>query len=189
MLGGTSVPSVSASVALSLEMGALSSQVERVPEGEMMKCLKVIVSVVIVGWTGLACSDGPSQRPPDSEQVLAQAIDQGAPTQSIGMAPTVLGAISLATYADALKDGELRAREVVLQPGATIAVHSHDSRPAVVYVLEGELVEHRSDSEDPVIRRQGDVYFEGPEVVHWSENLSPNRVRVLAVDIISNDPE
>jgi len=105
------------------------------------------------------------------------------------MASTVLGTMSLAGYPDVLKDGELRVREVVLEPGARIAVHSHESRPAIVYVIEGEVVEHRSDSKDPVIRRQGDVYFEGADVVHWLENTSSNRVRALAVDIIPKAPE
>lgn len=156
----------------------------------MMKHLSVIVSFAIVGWTAPAHSqDVKPKVVHDAEYSVAQEIEQGGPTQTTGLVSTVLGAMSLEKYFEALKGRYLRAREVVLLPGGKIAVHTHDRRPAVVYVLEGEVVEHRSDSEEPVIRRQGDTYFEPFGVVHWLENISPNRVRVLAVDIAPSDPE
>ena len=148
-----------------------------------MKHLIVIVSFAIVGWTAPAYSQ-------DAESSSAQEIEQGGPTKTIGIeTSTILGAISLEAYPETLKGSQLRAREVVLLPGAKIAVHTHSHRPTVVYVMEGELVEHRSDSEKPVIRRQGDTYFETLGVVHWVENTSPNRTKVLAVDILSSDLE
>jgi quercetin dioxygenase-like cupin family protein len=101
----------------------------------------------------------------------------------------VLGAIPLAAYGTALEGGALRAREIDLPPGAKIAAHAHDGRPALVHVLEGELVEHRNDSETPLIHRQGDTYFEGPRLVHSIENVSGNPVRVFAVDILPPQQE
>jgi hypothetical protein len=80
-------------------------------------------------------------------------------------------------------------REVVLSPGAKIRVHGHNQRPAIAYVLEGELVDHRSDSEHPLVRQQGDSYFEGPGVVHWVENVSNHRVRVISVDIVPTNAQ
>ena len=148
-----------------------------------MKHLIVIVSFAIVGWTAPAYSQ-------DADSNIAQEFEQSGPTKTIGIeTPTILGAISLEAYPETLKRSQLRAREVVLLPGAKIAVHTHSHRPTVVYVLEGELVEHRNDSEMPVIRRQGDTYFETLGVVHWVENTSPNRTKVLAVDILSSDLE
>jgi len=156
----------------------------------MMKHLIVIVGLAVVGWTAPAYSqDVEPKVVPDAQYSVAQEIEQGGPTQTTGIESTVLGTIPLEKYFEALKGSNLRAREVVLLPGARIAVHRHDRRPAVVYVLEGEVVEHRSDSEEPMIRRQGDTYFETFGVVHWLENISPNRVRVLAVDIAPSNPE
>lgn len=155
-----------------------------------MKHLILIVSFTIVGWTAPAYSQDEKPRVlPDVEYRIAQEIEQRAPTETTGIESSILGAISLEAYLGTLKGGNLRVREVVLLPGAKIAVHAHNHRPAVVYVLEGELVEHRNGSEKSLIRRQGDTYFEGPGVVHWSENVSPNRVRVLALDIVPSDLE
>jgi len=78
----------------------------------------------------------------------------------------------------------LRAREIVIAPGGVIAVHEHNTRPGVAYILEGEIVEHRNDSDKPVLRRPGDAAFERTGVAHWWENRSDKPVRALVVDIV-----
>ena len=154
-----------------------------------MKHFIVIVSFTIVGWTAPAYSqDAEPKVVPDAEYSIARELEQDGPTETTGIeTSTVLGAVSLAADFEALKDRKLRAREVVLLPGAKVAVHMHDRRPGVLYVLEGELVEHRNDSEKPVVRRQGETSFERLGVVHWWENVSPNKARVLVVDIVPHD--
>lgn len=148
-----------------------------------MKHLMVIAGLAIAGWTAPAWSQ-------DSEQLIAEAIAQGAPTQTTGVEVTVVpGVIPLGAYFESLQGSRFRARVIVLLPGAKIAVHAHDKRPGMVHVLEGEMVEHRSDSREPVIRRQGDTFYEGPGLVHWSENVSPDPVRIFAADILPGDPE
>lgn len=143
-----------------------------------MKQLIVIVSLIIFGWTAPAWSQ-------DVEALLAEAIANGAPTETTGIEVTLIpGAIPLGSYNTALEGSQLRAREIVLLPGGRIAVHSHDKRAAIAYVLEGELVEHRSDADGPIVRRQGDTFIEGPGLVHWSENASSEPARVIAVDIL-----
>ncbi len=148
-----------------------------------MKYHIIVVGLSIACWMAPAYSQ-------TTEPKTAQAIAQGAPTKTTGIeASTVLGKVPLENFFEGLGNKSLRAREVILLPGARIAIHTHDRRPAIAYVLEGELIEHRSDRKVPVIRRQGDAYFETFGVVHWLENTSPNRARVFAVDIIPGAPE
>lgn len=150
-----------------------------------MKYLVAIASLATIGWTSHGRPRAEtSQSLPDTESVIAREIARGAPRESTGMESDILGAIPLEAYGRTLEGGEFRLREVVLLPGAKIRVHGHDDRPAIAYVLEGELVEHRNDSEEPLIRRMGDHYFEGPGVVHWVENVSGSRVRVISTDIV-----
>ncbi len=54
----------------------------------------------------------------------------------------------------------------------------------MAYVLEGELIEHRSDESAPVTRRAGAAAFEKTGVVHWWANESSRVARVLVVDIV-----
>lgn len=146
------------------------------------------VAIIVFGAVGLnvaACSQDQVQDvPTDVDRDIAREIEQGAPTESTGLESAVLGAIPLDAYPATLAGGSLRAREVVLLPGAKIRVHAHHQWPALVYVVEGEVVEHRNDSEGPLIRRQGDTYFEGHGVVHWLENNSPDIARAFSVDIV-----
>lgn len=139
--------------------------------------------------TGSAFAQNGPAAPTETNSIIELSSESGSATGSAGIETTVLGTIPLAAYQEALEGGALRAREVVLPPGAKIEAHRHDQRPAVAHVLEGEIVEYRSDSDAPVIRRAGDTYFEGPDLVHWLENVSPNPVRVFSVDIVPNSSE
>lgn len=95
----------------------------------------------------------------------AEELLRSGPSETSGLESQVVGSVPLESFPSTLIQGHLRGREVVLAPGGKIAVHVHDVRPAIVYVLEGEMVEHRNDSETSLVRRQGDIYLEGPGVV------------------------
>lgn len=138
------------------------------------------------GW--VLAQNGPAA-PAETKPIIELSSESGGATGSASIETTVLGTIPLAAYQEALEGGALRAREVVLPPGAKIEAHRHDQRPAVAYVLEGEIVEYRSDSDAPLIRRAGDAYFEGPGLVHWLENVSKSPVRVFSVDIVPDSSE
>ncbi len=156
----------------------------------MMKHLIVIAGLAIMGWAAPALSQEAEPKvAPDTASILAKAIKNGAPTQTSGIESTVLGNIPLEAIAEITRTGKLRTRELVILPGGKIAVHSHDKRPVVVHVLEGELVEHRAGTKEPIVRRQGETYFEELGIVHWSENVTKSPTRVLAIDIIPADPE
>ena len=156
-----------------------------------MKHLIVILSFAVFGLVSPASSqDVEPKAMPDTGRLIAEALEKGAPTKSTGIEASVIpGVFPLDIYFEGLKGRKLRAREIVIQPGGKVVVHSHDKRPAVAHVLEGEVVEHRSDSDEPIIRRKGDTFYEGPGLVHWSENVSSNPVRIFAVDILPGDPE
>jgi len=89
----------------------------------------------------------------------------------------------------ALKKGfsgptENRGVTSVTPVGGVIAVHEHQQRPGVAYIIEGEIIEHRNDQNDPLVRRPGDAAFEKTGVVHWWENRSDKPVRALVVDVV-----
>lgn len=155
-----------------------------------MRFINRIVTFTFTLWIGTALGgEDHASVTPDYDEMIAQEIADGAPVDNSGIEGSVLGAIDLASYANMLEGGQLRARELTLLPGGRIGVHAHNHRPAIVYVLEGEFIEHRSDSPEPLVRRKGDTFFEGPGLVHWSENISDQPVRALAVDIVPAQPE
>ena len=56
-----------------------------------------------------------------------------------------------------------------------------------VYILEGEIYEHRDGVAKPVLHRNGDVAMEKTGVTHWWENKSAKPARALVVDIVPAD--
>lgn len=79
----------------------------------------------------------------------------------------------------------LRMRMLTIEPGGFVPTHYHDDRPSIVYVLQGELIEHNSFCSEPVLHRAGDWTAEfGPFVGHWWENRGTQTAIVLSADVI-----
>lgn len=136
------------------------------------------------GWAG----DGPAVVPERERQVARDIAAEGPQANRGVESVTRLGGILIESEFPGAKGKELRARELVIAPGGVIAVHRHESRPGLAYILEGEIVEHRNDAERPLLRKAGDVSFEKTGVIHWWENVSDAPVRALVVDIVDAEP-
>src|SRR5215210_2000837 len=80
---------------------------------------------------------------------LGVAVGQStAPTENKGIkvgAPTVL---NLDQEVEGVEGRQLRMRTVTVEPGGVVGVHSHKGRPAVAYVVQGTLTEHREGGGD-----------------------------------------
>ena len=70
-------------------------------------------------------------------------------------------------------------REFLLEPGARIGGHLHDSIEHGQLVLEGEMTISLAGEEHVV--REGDSVYIPPNVEHWYENRGKGRVRFVCV--------
>lgn len=122
---------------------------------------------------------------PEQEKEAAQRLLADGPTETRGVESALeLGRVSLAGELPGADGKVMRARQFVLAPGAQIAVHEHQQRPGVAYVLEGELTEYRNDQSGPIRRGVGAVAFERTGVVHWWKNETDRPARALVVDVV-----
>ena len=161
--------------------------------------MKTSVSVrrpwLLLCGLGLAClsvqahdKDAGPQVVPDAERVLAPGQNLAGPAQNRGIrSVTPIGAVVLDGEIAEVRGRQMRARELVIEPGGVVAVHRHDARPGVAYILEGEIVEHRSDQPQPLLRKQGDAAFEKTGLTHWWENRTQKPVRALVIDIVPSE--
>jgi len=125
---------------------------------------------------------------PQQERDNAQQLDVEGPTETSGIESLImLGAIELSSEFEALEGYTLRAREIIIAPGGQVAVHQHDARPGLAYIIEGDMVEYRNDQNEPILRSAGAVSFEKTGVVHWWKNESSNNARALVVDIVPEE--
>ncbi|SNS98501.1 cupin domain-containing protein [Pseudomonas segetis] len=87
-------------------------------------------------------------------------------------------------YGAPLLERRMRCRLLECHPGGTIVLHSHENRPALLYVLEGSGEEHSNKSKDTVIWKAGDCFAEYNDTEHWIKNLSVNApLKVLTFDL------
>ncbi len=126
---------------------------------------------------------------PEAEKEAArQKLFAEGPDKSAGISAVhKLGHVALGGEFDAIEGRVIRAREIIFEPGAVVAVHQHQGRPGVAYIIEGEITEHRVDADgqtSTTVKQAGEVALEWTGVVHWWHNESGKTVRALVVDIV-----
>jgi quercetin dioxygenase-like cupin family protein len=101
-----------------------------------------------------------------------------------GVTDTVLAAIDLEKEPANIKERQLRFRKLTVEPGGIVPWHSHDDRPAIIYVAEGEIVEYASNCADPIVHKAGDIRPETHGTSHWWQNLGNKTVILFVGDVL-----
>lgn len=96
----------------------------------------------------------------------------------------VIASTDLAAEKVMLKEHLFRARRLVIQPGGIVPWHSHDERPAMIYVVKGEIHEYASNCAVPILHKAGDVARESKGTSHWWQNGGKGAVELISVDIL-----
>ena len=104
------------------------------------------------------------------------------PTENVGQSDQLLRSIDLSTELDSTKGRPLRMRKVTLQPGGVLGLHNHVDRPAVTYLLQGQMTYHQEGKPD-LVANPGDGFAEGRATTHWAENTGKVPAIWIAVDI------
>jgi quercetin dioxygenase-like cupin family protein len=101
-----------------------------------------------------------------------------------GVTDNVLSALDLAGEKIAAKGYTMRVRKLVIQPGGIVPWHSHEARPALIYVVSGQIYEYASNCAVPILHKAGEVSRETKETSHWWKNTSNAPVTLLSFDIL-----
>jgi quercetin dioxygenase-like cupin family protein len=107
--------------------------------------------------------------------------------KAVGVTDVTLGAIDLAKQPAAIKDRELRFRKLTIAPGGIVPWHSHDDRPALIFVQQGEIIEYASNCAEPILHKAGDIRPEVFGTSHWWKNDGKETV-ILYVGDVRKDP-
>ena len=111
-------------------------------------------------------------------------VRQPATHAAKGVTDTVLAAIDLEKEPANIKERQLRFRKLTIEPGGVVPWHSHDDRPAIIYVAEGEIVEYASNCADPIVHKAGDIRPETHDTSHWWQNLGNKTVILFVGDVL-----
>jgi quercetin dioxygenase-like cupin family protein len=103
-----------------------------------------------------------------------------------GVTDTVIASIDVAKEPARINDRLFRLRKLVIQPGGVVPWHSHGDRPAIIYIIEGEIHEYASNCAVPIVHGPGDVTTETSGVSHWWKNLGDKPVVLLSADLLKD---
>jgi quercetin dioxygenase-like cupin family protein len=103
----------------------------------------------------------------------------------VGVTDTVIAMIDVAQE-QGIKDRKFRMRKLVIEPGGIVPWHSHAERPAIIYIIEGQIEEYASNCAAPIVHKAGDVVAETKDVSHWWKNLGDTTVVLLSADLLKD---
>jgi quercetin dioxygenase-like cupin family protein len=118
-------------------------------------------------------------------KVVQNGQNPGA-TMPQGVTDKVIASIDLADEAPHLKDKQFRLRRLVVQPGGVVPWHSHQERPAIIYIVSGTIVEYASTCAVPIVHRAGEAARETHITAHWWKNTTSKPVVLLSADILND---
>ena len=104
-------------------------------------------------------------------------------TQTTGQSEELLRSIDLTKELASTAGRTLRMRRITLQPGGVLGLHNHVDRPAVSYLLQGEVT-YFQEGKPGVVVRPGGGFAEGRATTHWAENTGKTPAVWFGVDIV-----
>jgi quercetin dioxygenase-like cupin family protein len=117
-----------------------------------------------------------------ADKVMANATPPG-PTMPANVTDNVIASIDLGQGYN-IPGRSLRMRRLEIKPGGVVPWHSHDARPANIYVLHGSITEYRSTCAAPIVHRKGEVVAESGATSHWWRNNGGRTAVLLSADIL-----
>jgi quercetin dioxygenase-like cupin family protein len=79
----------------------------------------------------------------------------------------------------------LRTRRLTIQPGGFVPTHSHEDRPAIIYIISGTISEHNTTCAVPIVHKAGESTAEfGNSLKHWWKNEGKVTVVLTSSDLV-----
>ena len=103
-----------------------------------------------------------------------------------GVTDNVLSMLDLSKEKVAIAGHLMRVRRLEVQPGGIVPWHSHAERPALIYVVSGEIFENASNCAVPILHKAGEVARETHATSHWWQNTGTVPVTLLSFDIVAD---
>jgi quercetin dioxygenase-like cupin family protein len=108
---------------------------------------------------------------------------EDAPKDNKGYTTPKTVTIDLGAEIPEMKGWQLRLRELKIEPGGHIGLHSHKDRPATVIFQQGTDVVTNGDGTSKTFHA-GDTTAEGVKTVHWHKSTGQDSVIIFTADLV-----
>jgi quercetin dioxygenase-like cupin family protein len=147
-------------------------------------CQSLAMAAVIAAAMAVVSTVATAGECPAGKVVASGKGQQAGATMPRDVTDMVLGSINLAEEPVAIKGRQFRLRRLEIQPGGEVPWHSHEDRPAIIYVVQGEVTEYSSDCSAPILHKAGEVSAETHGVAHWWKNTGSETVILISADLL-----
>jgi quercetin dioxygenase-like cupin family protein len=152
----------------------------------LVRRLAIAAAIVALGFAAGAVFAG--ECPTDKRVADGQGQKPG-PMAPVGVTDVVRASTDLAQEPAAIKGRQFRLRQLEMQPGGIVPWHSHNERPAMIYIVSGEVVEYASSCAVPITHRAGDVAPEKNGTSHWWKNVGNTKAVLISVDLFPGEAQ
>jgi quercetin dioxygenase-like cupin family protein len=105
--------------------------------------------------------------------------------ETTGVTVELLATVDLDHEIEGMEGRQLRMRMVTIEPGGVFGpMHDHQGRPGIVYVLRGEITDHRDGV--ATVYGPGVGWPEDRSTLHWLENAGTLPAVEISVDIVAS---
>lgn len=136
-----------------------------------MRCTLMVGTLLVGGLAALTTGVATGQPGP-----------RQAPAENRGLRYEALPSLDLTGQIEGMAGRQFRMRRLTVEPGGATALHDHRDRPAILYILEGVLTEHREGG-DTREHRAGQAVTEPIDTRHWVENRGSVPAVLVSVDL------
>jgi quercetin dioxygenase-like cupin family protein len=144
---------------------------------------RVALAGVIAGALSLAANLANAGECPNDKKVADGQGQKPSTTAAKDVTDVVRASTDLSKEPAAVNGRLLRLRQLDIKPGGIVPWHSHDNRPAMIYIVSGEVVEYASNCAAPIVHKAGDVASEKAGTSHWWQNTGNAPVVLISVDL------
>lgn len=145
-------------------------------------CRSLSMAAVVMGAISIAASAANAGECPADK--MGVDVTKPSTLAAKDVTDKVLAAIDLAKEPAKLDGRMLRLRKLEIKPGGVVPWHSHGDRPAIIYIVQGEVVEYASNCSVPIVHKTGEVARETAATSHWWKNTGKETVILLSADIL-----
>jgi len=149
--------------------------------------LRLVRSVAAFGALSIAAGVAFAGECPSDKRVPDGQGQKPGATAPIGVSDVVRASTDLSKEPAAIAGRQLRLRQLDIAPGGVVPWHSHNDRPAMIYIVSGEIYEYSSNCSVPILHKAGDVAAEKKGTSHWWKNTGSAPVVLISVDLFPGE--
>jgi quercetin dioxygenase-like cupin family protein len=148
---------------------------------------RVALACVIASAFSIAATAASAGECPTDKRVADGQGQKPSTAAAKDVADVVRATTDLAKEPVGVNGRQFRLRQLDIKSGGIVPWHSHDNRPAMIYIVSGEVTEYASNCAVPIVHRAGDVAPEKKGTSHWWQNTGNTAAVLISVDLFPVD--